>query len=71
MAKILLMDKCYMCFYSCLTTDGWMCWHSESEAFNNERMQPIDPIPDWCPLEDAEERDRQVCIDSLCKKDDE
>ena len=55
MAKMLLMDRCFMCFYSTQTEAGRMCWHSESAAFDDVRIRATDPIPDWCPLPDARE----------------
>ena len=48
------IDMCYHCNYWCNSVKGLICVHPKLKC-DKQLSKTLDTIPDWCPLEDAEE----------------
>jgi len=60
MSKLLIIDNCLMCGW--VRDEGWQtpyyCGHEKAEGpGDNDACWKVDgtSIPDWCPLEEAED----------------
>jgi len=51
--KRLYIDRCLDCMY--FNRETMRCWHSLGKEVDIDRAKYINTIPDWCPLEDADD----------------
>jgi hypothetical protein len=58
LSKILIIDDCYLCPHSSDSRVFKRCKHPKRLKENDNFILPIDIkfIPDWCPLDEADER---------------
>lgn len=54
MPKILIIEACRQCSHRYWVGDECHCWEKNGRTIN---CNPITEIPEWCELDDAEEKD--------------